>query len=77
MIKGERILGSISPQELTAGQYMRWHEDAKWYAVPPGTSQIAELTLGTYEVEEHQDRTITVHRSIEGWFLTRGVWSEA
>jgi hypothetical protein len=74
---GERTLRDMTPQELTAGQYMRWYVDGKWYAVPPGTSSPVELTLGTYEVEEHQDRTITVYGLIAGWHLIRGEWSEA
>lgn len=77
MITGERILLDTHPGDLAAGQYMRWHEDLKWYAVPPGGSSPVTLEFANYEIEEHQDRTITVHSPIQGWSLTRGVWNEA
>lgn len=77
MIAGERTLRDMLPSELGPGQYMRWYVDAKWYAVPPGGSLPITLELATHEVEEHQDRTVTVSGLIGGWRLIRGVWSEA
>lgn len=81
-----------APHELLPGEYGKWASsgvawrkggDDNWYAVPPDTDLVANLSA--HKIEEHEDGTITVAPSIlvqngkESWhgFLKRGLWEIA
>lgn len=77
--RGVRVYDK-EPHELTGGQYGKWKLDNNWYAVPPDTDLVANL--GSHEVEEHKDGSISVTPSIlvscgvASWhgYLTRGAF---
>jgi hypothetical protein len=78
---GKRVDGK-EPHELLSSEYGRWaRDDGNWYARTPDGTQVANL--GSHQVVEHEDGTITVSPSIlvrggcaPDWhgFLERGVW---
>lgn len=77
----------VEPDELSQGQYVFWEEDDAFYARPPDSHLIANLS--GHEIVEHEDGTISVSpsilvrgRTVDGqnsWhgYLIRGVWSKA
>jgi hypothetical protein len=89
-IEGKHAPGK-APHELLPGEYAKWNAGGysppppagNWYAVPPGTDLVANLS--SHQIIEHEDGTITVAPSIlvrnhkESWhgFLKHGQWESA
>lgn len=57
-----------APHELLPGEYGKWNRGhlplgaGEWFAVPPGTDLVANLS--SHSVSEHEDGTVTVSPSI-------------
>lgn len=85
-MEGKRREDNLAPWELEAGEYCFRGDPPRrflWVRLPNG---VGPSRLEGWEVEEHEDGTVSVSPSIQdiptdgsvGWhgFLKRGVWSE-
>lgn len=84
-MNGRRVHHFSGPHDLLAGEYGYWQDH--WTAITPNGH---EANLGSHDVTEHADGTITVapsiavNTSVEGkpvqvyhGFLEHGVWRAA
>lgn len=88
MIQGKRRILTWDDFDLDPGEYGKG-PDGRWYCCPPGHPDLLG-GLGSHQVVEHEDGTVTVSPSIliqyrekdevrEAWhgWLERGMWREA